>query len=380
MTLSWYNMNVLPHCINSRERGRNLCRRFDVSSVPQEFYVYTLVRPDGRVFYVGKGKGDRIFDHDKEARQGHQCHKCNIIRKIWRQGKTYQRYYVFTTTDEDEAYTHERELIAQYGRKNLANLTDGGEGLRNPAPEVRERLAAPNRGKSPSNKGKPCPPEMRARISATLKGRSLAPHVREQFARVNIGRKYSTEHRENIASGQTDGRTYTIVSPDDVVYPEVVNLVLFEREHGITDGLWHVMHGKAGHAYGWYGWINGETPKPPPRRFTAIAPDGTRHDRIVNIALFARKHGIGESSLWGVLHGKRPHTQGWIGWEEGKEPAVKHQPLIATVTDPQGRVYRGVHNITAFAREHKLTATALLRVISGEFAQHKGWTAQRGSC
>lgn len=348
-----------------------------MASVPQEYYVYTLVRPDGRVFYIGKGKGDRIFDHDSEARKGHRCYKCNVIRKIWRQGKTYQRYFVFTTTDEDEAYAYECELIAQYGRKNLANLTDGGEGLRNPSAEVREKLAAPNRGKAPPNKGKPCPPEMRSRISATLKGRPLAPHVREQFVRVNIGRSYPAEHRKNIATGQTSGRTYTIVCPDGVIYPDVVNLVLFEREHNIPDGLWHVVHGRSGHAGGWYGWINGETPNPPPCRYTAIAPDGTRYDRIVNIAQFAEQHCLGGATLWSVLHGKRPHTQGWIGWQEGNEPTVKPQPLIATFTDPNGFEYRGVYNIAAFAREHGLTATSLYHIISGKYAQYKGWTARR---
>lgn len=94
------------------------------------FYVYILCRPNGKPFYVGKGSGRRVFDHDSEARSGHQCHKCNIIRKIWRQGGEVQRYTVFTTDDQDEAYAYEQDLIAQYGRKNLANGTDGGEGGR----------------------------------------------------------------------------------------------------------------------------------------------------------------------------------------------------------------------------------------------------------
>lgn len=319
MTLSWYNTNVLPHCVNSRERGRNLLGRRDMSSVSQEYYVYILVRPDGRVFYVGKGKNNRIFDHDKEARRGHRCYKCNIIRKIWEQGKTYQRYFVFTTTDENEAYAYERELIAQYGRGNLANLTDGGEGLSNPTAETREKLAASSRGKSPANKGQPCPPDVRARISATLKGRPLAPHVYEKFARVNIGREYSTAHRNNIASGLTDGRTYTIVSPDDVVYPDVDNLMLFEREHNLPCGLWHVVHGKLGHLHGWYGWINGEAPNPPPRRYTIVAPDGSTYRRVVNVAAFAQEHGIDGHCLRTVLRGKRQQHKGWTGYQEAAQ-------------------------------------------------------------
>lgn len=92
------------------------------------YYVYILCRPNGKPFYVGKGKGNRVYDHDAEARKGHRCHKCNTIRKVWKQGGTIQRYIVFTTDDEQEAYQEEKRLIASYGRKNLTNGTDGGEG------------------------------------------------------------------------------------------------------------------------------------------------------------------------------------------------------------------------------------------------------------
>jgi hypothetical protein len=98
------------------------------------FYVYILCRPDkrapggGRAFYVGKGSGGRIYDHEAEARKGHACYKCRVIRKVWSQGGTIQRYTVFVTDDEQEAYDEEKRLIASYGRKNLTNGTDGGEG------------------------------------------------------------------------------------------------------------------------------------------------------------------------------------------------------------------------------------------------------------
>ena len=33
-----------------------------------QHYVYILRRPDGRPFYVGKGYGPRVFQHENEAR------------------------------------------------------------------------------------------------------------------------------------------------------------------------------------------------------------------------------------------------------------------------------------------------------------------------
>jgi len=95
----------------------------------KRFYIYVLARPDGSPFYVGKGSKNRVHRHDTEARSGHKCHKCNVIRKIWRQGTDVQRYIVFETDDEPEAFAYERELIALHGRDNLTNVTDGGPGI-----------------------------------------------------------------------------------------------------------------------------------------------------------------------------------------------------------------------------------------------------------
>lgn len=105
------------------------------------FYVYVLARPNGKPFYVGKGKGDRVFNHDTEARSGHKCHKCNVIRKIWRQGGQVLRYIVFETNNEEEAYAYEQELIAMYNRTTLVNLTDGGDGMRGMTEEIRRKIS-----------------------------------------------------------------------------------------------------------------------------------------------------------------------------------------------------------------------------------------------
>lgn len=100
------------------------------SSVPsRRFYVYVLARPDGRVFYVGKGQKDRIYQHDTEARSGHKCHKCNVIRKIWSTGDTVGRVIVYETDNEMAALDCEIFQIAEYGRKNLTNMTTGGDGV-----------------------------------------------------------------------------------------------------------------------------------------------------------------------------------------------------------------------------------------------------------
>jgi DNA-binding XRE family transcriptional regulator len=92
------------------------------------YYVYTLAKPTGEVFYIGKGTGRRIHRHECEARNGVRSKKCNIIRKIWREGSEVIKTKVYETTTEQDALEYERSLIAAYKSENLANLTDGGEG------------------------------------------------------------------------------------------------------------------------------------------------------------------------------------------------------------------------------------------------------------
>lgn len=81
------------------------------------FYVYTLARPSGKIFYVGKGWGDRAEEHIREARAGDcHCRKCRIIRGILQTGKSVVIDKVFRTDDEREAFARERELTQELSR------------------------------------------------------------------------------------------------------------------------------------------------------------------------------------------------------------------------------------------------------------------------
>lgn len=94
------------------------------SSIPTEYTRFDD-RKYGYVFYVGKGIGIRMHWHEEEARVGHECKKCNLIRTIWSRGGTVKKRIVFTTLDESEAYRHEYDLIRKIGRENLVNVYGG---------------------------------------------------------------------------------------------------------------------------------------------------------------------------------------------------------------------------------------------------------------
>jgi hypothetical protein len=111
------------------------------------FYVYVLYKPDLTPFYVGKGTGSRILNHESDARNTSlRSHKLNVIRAIHRAGRfVVYRLDAFFDQEKD-ALARERELITEIGRHDLGrgpltNQTDGGEGTSNPSIESRERRA-----------------------------------------------------------------------------------------------------------------------------------------------------------------------------------------------------------------------------------------------
>lgn len=108
-------------------------------------YVYVLCKPDNGPFYVGKGVGSRVLQHEAEARTTRRLsHKLNVIRSLHRNGQSviYRLDSFFDL--EADALARERALIREIGRHDLGlgpltNQTDGGEGVSNPSEESRER-------------------------------------------------------------------------------------------------------------------------------------------------------------------------------------------------------------------------------------------------
>ena len=92
------------------------------------------------VFYVGIGLKENRAYSTKDR---------NIH---WKRGVDKYGYDVEIIESDiewDIACNKEKSLIKEYGRDNLTNMTDGGEGLLNPSEEVREKLRYP---KSESHK------------------------------------------------------------------------------------------------------------------------------------------------------------------------------------------------------------------------------------
>ena len=93
------------------------------------YYVYLLIDPrDNQIFYVGKGQGNRVFAHAREAEQieDAESEKIEKIKEIIDSGKEVKCYIVRHGLEEEEALRIESVLIDVLGKQNqLTNKVSG---------------------------------------------------------------------------------------------------------------------------------------------------------------------------------------------------------------------------------------------------------------
>ena len=98
-----------------------------------KYYVYCLVNPrDNKIFYIGKGKGNRVFQHAKDSlNENDQSLKLDIIRSILREGKQVGLFILRHNLTEETAFVVESVLIdlltyPKFNKTNqLANIVAG---------------------------------------------------------------------------------------------------------------------------------------------------------------------------------------------------------------------------------------------------------------
>jgi hypothetical protein len=83
-----------------------------------KYYTYAYLREDGTPYYIGKGSGRRAYVENHRINLPKDRDKIIILKN---------------KLTEDEAFKHEKYMIAVFGRKDLGtgilrNLSDGGDG------------------------------------------------------------------------------------------------------------------------------------------------------------------------------------------------------------------------------------------------------------
>jgi hypothetical protein len=92
------------------------------------YYVYLLIDPrNNRIFYVGKGKGNRINQHLLVALNNHthETKKINKIRDIQNAGLEVKLDILRHGLNEDVAFEIESSIIDTIGKENLTNSVLG---------------------------------------------------------------------------------------------------------------------------------------------------------------------------------------------------------------------------------------------------------------
>lgn len=164
------------------------------------FYVYYLIDPStSRVFYVGKGTGERCHEHVSMVQRAQRLpnpHLENKIKKILRQGALPLVRKVFHTNSEARAWAREKSEIKTFGLKNLCNITSGGEGcagVKQSAEWVEKRVK--------TYRGKPLTIEHRRKIGESQVGKVVSSASREKMRKSHSGVKlgpHSEEHKRKI--------------------------------------------------------------------------------------------------------------------------------------------------------------------------------------
>lgn len=94
----------------------------------RRFYVYHLIDPrDGSVFYVGKGTGNRVSQHVRNAVRGRvdNAPKHKRIMQIIRSGHAVIERVVADKMTERAAFQIERQMIAEMRECGITNISGG---------------------------------------------------------------------------------------------------------------------------------------------------------------------------------------------------------------------------------------------------------------
>jgi hypothetical protein len=185
-----------------------------------KYYTYAYLREDGTPYYVGKGKGSRVYQkHSKIPVPP----KNRII-------------FLKQNLTEEEAFKHEKYMISVLGRKDLGtgilrNLTDGGEG----------------------SSGVIMSDDHKSKISKKLKNRVFTLKHRKNLSDAQKGKKLTKEHKEKIIKNLKVPLLYwyEIISPTNEIFI-VDNLRQFCLENDLhTSHMYSVCNKKFNHHKNW---------------------------------------------------------------------------------------------------------------------------------
>jgi len=163
------------------------------------YYTYAYLREDKTPYYIGKGKGSRIYRKTKRTKPPKD--KSRII-------------YLKQNLTEEQAFKHEIYMISVFGRKDLGtgilhNRTNGGDGVSGAivSEKTKKKISESQKGKTHSEETKrkigeahknPSE-ETRRKMSESRKGHDVSEETRKKISVANKGKTHSEEHIRKLS-------------------------------------------------------------------------------------------------------------------------------------------------------------------------------------
>lgn len=141
----------------------------------KHYYIYLLTDPreNNKVFYCGKGSGNRWKDHlQNNSGLGKNNPTVNKIKKIQSEGLQPGVIFLYENI-EDEKLAY--DLETEYIEKNFDNLTNIKKDSRPPSAK----------GRTPWNKGITYPVELREKLSKAQTGLKRGPYSEEHKLKIS---------------------------------------------------------------------------------------------------------------------------------------------------------------------------------------------------
>ena len=157
-----------------------------------KFYIYFHVNlSTGKVFYIGRGCNDRAWSKRDRNKYWHNTvNKYGYLVQLFEEGLTLQ-----------ESKDREIYWIAYFGKENLTNMTDGGEGFSGlkHSEEAKQKMSETRKGRIPPNKGLKMSEEQKIKLREAHKGKKHSEEHKRKVVEARSGYKHSETTKKKMS-------------------------------------------------------------------------------------------------------------------------------------------------------------------------------------